>query len=194
MKTKDRILDAAITLFNKQGTSGVSTNHIAEAAGISPGNLYYHFSNKEEIIRAIFERLFADYDVTFALSNDRMPTLDDVQTLVHANFQMMWDYRFIYREIIALLRQDEILHQRYLTIRQRGYEGFHEIISVFTQAGVLIVPQDDGLVTRLADLCWLISEFWLPAIEIRGITIDQEKMQQGVALMMQVLQPYIAKT
>ncbi|MBC7871638.1 MAG: TetR/AcrR family transcriptional regulator [Chitinophagaceae bacterium] len=193
MNTKDRILDAAITLFNKQGTSGVSTNHIAESAGISPGNLYYHFSNKEEIIRAIFERLFAIYDVAFALPSNQMPMLDDVQTLVHANFQIMWDYRFIYREIIALLRQDEILHKRYLTIRQRGYEGFHEIINAFTAAGVLIVPQEDGSATRLADLCWLISEFWLPAVEVRGINIDQDQMQQGVALMMQVLQPYIAK-
>ncbi len=113
--------------------------------------------------------------------------------LVHENFQLMWDYRFIYREIIALLRQDEVLHQRYLTVRQRGYEGFHELIRAFTEAGVLVVLQDDGSITRLVNLCWLISEFWLPAVEVRGIDITQEKMQQGVALMMQVLEPYIPK-
>jgi len=138
--------------------------------------------------------LFALSDVAFALPNDRPLTLADVQMLVHENFQLMWDYRFIYREIIALLRQDEVLHQRYLTVRQRGYEGFHELIRAFTEAGVLIVSQEDGSATRLVDLCWLISEFWLPAVEVRGIDINQDQMQQGVALMMQVLEPYIPKT
>ena len=56
MPNRERILDAALALFNDSGTARISTNHIAAAAGISPGNLYYHFQNKEEIIRALFER------------------------------------------------------------------------------------------------------------------------------------------
>ncbi|MDX1994901.1 MAG: TetR/AcrR family transcriptional regulator [bacterium] len=188
-KTKDRILETAVRLFNEQGTGAVSTNHIAEAAGISPGNLYYHFRNKEEIIRAIFEKLFALWDVTFALPENQMPTLADAQALVKANFSIMWDYRFIYREIIALLRNDSELHQRYIAIRQRGYEGFREIINALGQAGVLQGVDEANTVTKLADLCWLISEFWLASVEISGAEITPQQMEHGISLMMQVLQP-----
>src|SRR5512138_823594 len=107
MKTRERILATALRLFNESGTAPVSTNHIADALGISPGNLYYHFRNKEEIIRALFEQQFALWDELYILPNERMPTLADLQQLVRATFITSWEYRFIYRELIALLRRDE---------------------------------------------------------------------------------------
>ncbi len=191
MKTKVRILDTAITLFNQQGTSAVSTNHIAEATGISPGNLYYHYLNKEEIIRAIFERLFAEWDAAFDLPIDRMPTLEDVQELVRTNFTIISAYRFIYREIIALLQGDAVLRERYIAVRQRGYEGFQQIVSALAQAGVLTGLPDAATVQHLADLCWLISEFWLPTLEVSGATVDDAQLQRGVDLMLHALQPYL---
>src|SRR5690349_13963424 len=111
MKTRERILATALQLFNASGTGAISTNHIADALGISPGNLYYHFRNKEEIIRALFEQQFARWDEGYSLPDDRMPILDDLQQLVRASFVTAWEYRFIYRELIALLRRDPQLHQ-----------------------------------------------------------------------------------
>lgn len=191
MKTRERILATALQLFNEAGTATVSTNHIAAALGISPGNLYYHFRNKEEIIRALFEQQFAGWDAIYSLPDDRMPTLVDLQQLVHATFVMGWEYRFIYRELIALLRRDEQLQQRWVAIRARGFSGFHDLVDLFVAAGVLRAPDDPAVVTRLAELCWLISEFWLASIEVSGESVDAAQMARGVALMLQVLDPFI---
>lgn len=191
MDTRERILDAALRLFNQAGTDAVSTNHIAAALGISPGNLYYHFRNKEEIIRAIFEHLFAAWDTELTLPSHRAPVLDDVQRLVHDNFKIMWDYRFVYRELAALLHHDPMLRSRYGEVRQRGFSDFRQLFAEFVAAGVLASPHGPDEVTRLAELCWLISEFWLPSIEVSGQAVDSEALHHGVELMMQVLQPYV---
>ncbi|MCU0494714.1 MAG: TetR/AcrR family transcriptional regulator [Chloroflexaceae bacterium] len=191
MTTKERILEAARRLFNAEGTAAVSTNHVAAAAGISPGNLYYHFRNKEEIIRAIFEQLSATWDSLFTLPTDRPPTLDDLQRLVANNFLVLWDYRFLYRELIALLRRDEVLQRRYQEVRQRGFTGFEELFAAFVAAGVLRQPASSTTMHQLATLCWLISEFWLPTLEVGGQVVDSPHMQEGVDLMMEVLRPYL---
>jgi AcrR family transcriptional regulator len=192
MSTRDRILATALRLFNELGTASVSTNHIAEALSISPGNLYYHFRNKEDIIRAIFEQQFAHWDVIYRLPDDRMPTLADLRRLVHDTFVMSWDYRFMYRELIALLRRDDDLNRRWIAVRARGFAGFRELIDVFVAAGVLRSPGEPAVVTRLAELCWLISEFWLASVEVSGQAVDAAQMEHGVALMFQVLEPFIS--
>jgi AcrR family transcriptional regulator len=191
MRTRDRILKMALDLFNESGTAAVSTNHIADALGMSPGNLYYHFRNKEEIIRALFEQQFAHTDAIYALPDDRLPTLSDLQGLVRITFAMAWDYRFIYRELIALLRRDDLLQRRWAEVRARGFAGFRELVALFVAAGVLRDPGDPAVVTRLAELCWLISEFWLASVEISGEQVDALQIERGIALMLQALSPYV---
>lgn len=193
LKTRDKILLKALELFNEQGERKVSTNHIAAAMGISPGNLYYHFRNKEEIIRALFEQQFARWDGDYAFPDDRLPNLGDLQQLVRTSFTTAWEYRFIYRELIALLRRDSQLHQRWVEIRARGFQGFHELFSLFVAAGVLRDPGDEAVITRLAELVWLISEFWLASVEVSGETVDAAQMEHGVLLMLQVLGPFIVE-
>ena len=191
MSTREKILDTALTLFNKNGTADVSTNHIAEAAGISPGNLYYHFHNKEEIIRELFERLFAANDQELSLPADTVPTLDDLQELARTNYKILWRYRGLYRELPALLRNDPEIKARFLAVRARGLEDFHGLIDMFVSAGVLSSPGTPEELADLAEVLWMITEFWLSSLEVSGKTVNESQMECGVQLMMQILKPYI---
>lgn len=194
MSTRDKILDTALSLFNSEGTSTVSTNHIAEAAGISPGNLYYHFRNKDEIIRELFERLFAATDEAFDLPTDRMPTLEDLQQYVRVNYKILWEYRFIYRELAALLRNDPQLKISFLVYRKRGFEGFDQLFDAFVESGVVTAPNDPEVRANLAETIWLITEFWLNSLEIGGKPVNETQMERGIGLMMQVLAPFINRS
>jgi AcrR family transcriptional regulator len=189
VKTKERILEKALHLFNEAGTSAISTNHIAEAAGISPGNLYYHFRNKEEIIRALCNQLFTTTGEMFI--PDHPPTLADVREWVRQNFIVTWQYAFVYRELPALLRQDAELATDYARVRERGYDGFHMLIRALQASGVLVSDIDPKTMTQLADLCWLITESWLTALDLQGQPATHDNMQRGIDLMLLIFQPYL---
>ena len=191
MKTKDRIINVARDLFNREGVAQISTNHIAEAVGISPGNLYYHFRNKEDIIRAICNQLFTQTGEMFQPPTDRPPTLEDVQTWVRANFEVTWEYAFVYRELPALLQQDTELASLYRATRERGYMGFRQLIAMLQEAHVLTQNLDDTTIHHLADLFWLITESWLTALELQGLAPTEDNKQRGMALMLLILKPYL---
>lgn len=191
MATREKILDTALALFNKDGTAAVSTNHIAEAAGISPGNLYYHFRNKEEIIRELFQRLYTAWDTELQVSDPNAIQLKDINHIVEANYQIIWRYRFAYRELTALLRQDAELHKGFLIVRQRGFDGFRALFNAFATANIMHMPKDPQAIEELQEIIWLISEFWVNNLEMTGRKVNEAELQRGVNLMLRVLKPYL---
>jgi len=103
---RERILEASLALFNERGTRSVTTNHIAEHLSISPGNLYYHFRNKEEIIRTI-QPLFSEAVRTaLALPDDREITAADVGRYHLAGIEAVWEFRFLTRDPQDLVVRD----------------------------------------------------------------------------------------
>ena len=94
-QTRERILETSHAMFNARGEPNVTTNHIADELEISPGNLYYHFRNKEDIVEQVFARFEARMDSTLGVPDDRLPNLEDVWMQLHLVFECMWDYRFL---------------------------------------------------------------------------------------------------
>jgi AcrR family transcriptional regulator len=191
MGTKDRIVEAARRLFNERGTAAVSTNHIAKEAGISPGNLYYHFRNKEEIVRAIFDCMVSSWEALSELPRDRTPTFADLMRILERTFSVLWEYRFFYREFVALMRRDPELGRRYRDVRERGLANTEVLLEDFVEGGILRGVGDPTVVPKLATILWLITEFWLPFAEMGEETLGPERLHEGVGLMMQVLKPYM---
>jgi len=137
--------------------------------------------------------LFAITDKELKMPEGAIPTLEHIQQIVRANYKILWQYRFVYRELAALLRNDPELRENFLTFRKRGFEGFHQLFGVFVRGGILRTSVSSETINNLAEVIWMISEFWLNSLEISGKSVDESKMQHGVELMMLVLEPYIQK-
>ncbi|CAG9623485.1 TetR/AcrR family transcriptional regulator [Sutcliffiella rhizosphaerae] len=191
-KTKERIIDTALMMFNEEGASSVSTNHIAKELGISTGNLYYYYKNKEEIIRAILEKMIQEWDVVWqAPSSTWRPTLEDLKSVIRISFQLEWKYRFFYRELIVLMKIDPKLRERHQQIQAQRMIEQKKFFQYFIESGVLSIPDDQSKVEALLTISWIISNYWLAFLETNGEEISEDKIEKGIELIMMVIQPYI---
>lgn len=167
--TKDRIVTAAVELFNASSVGAVTTNHIAAHLGISPGNLYYHFANKEEIVRAAFERMNADADGLWQTSSgDKFDPLA-LQRIVVGNLQLYARYIFFARELASLLRADKDLRDRHSEISARRMDQLVASLRPLIAAGLLRDVGDDDDLRSLAESAWMIGLFCVPYAE----TVDE---------------------
>jgi len=137
VKTRQRIKDIAVSLFNEKGATNISTVHIAEEAGISPGNLYYYFENKEHIIRSIWEEDMVPMgDNSFQWEEDAAPeeVLEHILTKISDYFLT---YRFFYTELYILLRNDSVLQEKYRQRWDRLLEKLTGFFSVWESKGYM---------------------------------------------------------
>jgi AcrR family transcriptional regulator len=156
--TKARIADAALSLFNSDGENAVTTNHIARAIGISPGNLYYHFANKGEIIAVLFDALDARFRVTLILPIDRELTIDDVLVYSRALADMIYDYRFIFEGIASFVQRSAGFQKQYSMLASDTIAQARAIYSGFVKGGFMVATQQD--IEALSDNSWLVLVYW----------------------------------
>ena len=187
--TKSVILDTAVRLFNQHGSQSVSTNRIAAEISISVGNLYYHFDNKEDIIRTLYDRMTAEVDELWSgISN---PTISRLRDIFDQQIQQMWEYRFFQRERLALLNRDSLLLKKNHGVRQRRREQIEAFMSGLINADVLSKPKDAETIQALVTAIWIISENWLAFLELEGINVDQKNIRAGADLIMRIFRPYM---
>ncbi|MBE0496636.1 MAG: TetR/AcrR family transcriptional regulator [Campylobacterales bacterium] len=176
MKTKERILETALALFNTSNTQAATTNHIAAAMGMSPGNLHYHYKNREEIIFSLYEQMHQKLfpDVAF------IPQTLQALALQHQQFALIaWEYRFFYRELLFLLSRDERLKERFKTDNLAYKHRIEIMLRTFHDKGWVHLPLEN-MVLHLSDTILLFLQFWHPFLESIGGTMDEYAIKGGV--------------
>lgn len=135
-RTAERILSTALGLFNRFGEPNVATTLIASDMGISPGNLFYHFPSKELLVNALFD---AFEERMFHL----LPAAADVKDLEHAwffmhsVFELIWEHRFIYRDLNDLLSKNRHLESQVKEVLQRQQQAFEQLLKGLQANGLL---------------------------------------------------------
>ncbi len=188
-ETQNRILDTAITLFNEHGTAAVSTNRIAESCGISKGNLHYHFKTKREIVLEIFRRIVAEMDSGW-YQDHLQPTIRHMAEMFARQVLLIYEYRFFYREMPALLRDDPQLMERNRRNRERRMVALEGFFLELDRGSALQLGGDRHLIRSLVHSTWIISDNWLNSQEFAGRILNEESVLDGYHLILDILRPY----
>src|SRR5947207_6353694 len=119
-RTAEHIIERALTLFNRLVEPNVTTGDIADELNISPGNLYYYFRNKDDIIGELYAALDAQITPLTAVPPNRLPSADDLWLLLHLLFERMWEYRFFYRDLDEITSRNRRIALRFADFNRRG--------------------------------------------------------------------------
>jgi AcrR family transcriptional regulator len=187
--TRQRILDTSLAMFNEQGEPNVTTNHIADELEISPGNLYYHFRNKDDIIEQLFQRFEERMDSALVAPEGRLPNLEDIWLQLHLVFECIWEYRFLYRDLVDILSRNRHLRLRFARILKRAAGNATTVMRGLVQAGVMRASAKE--VDSTATNILVIATFWLNYSSVRGDRDEQESIRLGIVQVMMLVSPFL---
>ncbi len=158
-RTRERIVETSLQLFNRDGAPHVTTADIAGEMGISPGNLYYHFRHKDQIIAELFAAFERRLNGLFAAPADRLADVEDLWLVLHLLFEAMWDYRFVYRDLDEMLSRDRRLHARFARLIGRGRRTVQKLCGGMIAAGTMEASESE--IAALADNVALVATYWM---------------------------------
>lgn len=188
-KTRDKLLEASLILFNERGFGAVTTASIAQKAGVLEGSLWYHFRTKKDILLAhiallqqVFEGTNLDADSSDA---------DTIIAGIFASYDVIWDFRYILRDDFgAVLDADESALQTTRLI--------NDFLDTWTE-GRIQHAQDHGILHIEADrmediseIILVIGRYWLDFSGKKYPDADSAALRlKGLRHIFTVLGPYL---
>lgn len=194
LKTKDRILQVSLQLFNERGERTVTTNHLAAELGISPGNLYYHFRNKQEIIRELMDQYQQETLDMLALPEDRAVNANDKIRYFQVLSSQLWQYRFLHRDVYHLIENNDSFRKIYPRFAGKVMQQGQRIYHAFVDAGLMQMTASE--IEALIINIWIVLTNWTNFLYMSGHLgdanyLDEKWVWQALRQMLFLEGPYL---
>ena len=193
-RTAERILEVTLELFNRFGEPNVSTTLISAELGISPGNLYYHYPAKDELINSLFDRYERSLNELLNAS-DNVRDVEDAWFFMHTLFELIWQYRFLYRDLNDLLSKNRRLETHFQFVLKNKTRSINAMLSSMGRSGALRI--DGREMEATATSMVVVLTYWLSFEYVRDPRNALEPASAQAALLrgahhvLNLLVPYL---
>jgi AcrR family transcriptional regulator len=192
MKTRDRILDVSLSLFNEEGEAAQTAVDIANALDMSPGNLYYHFKGKEPIIEALFDRFEEEMQIILGGSPGAVTSIEDNWVFVYIVLEEIYDFRFFYRNIGDMMERYPAMASRFRRILAMKRKAINEVLGSLEKRDLVHV--DKRLRDHLVKQMVATLTFWLSHDLLEGEQRDGPRLIHDTVLQFMLLVvPYMGE-
>jgi len=193
-RTRERVLETGLALFNQFGEPNVTTTMIAETMRISPGNLYYHFRNKDEIVNDIFAGFRKEVGRILVAPQGEAVSVEDVWLFLHLFFELIWKYRFLYRDLNDLMTRNRTVEIHFKTIIADLTRTIAGLAAGMAKSGEIDARSTDAapLATNLA----VVITYWLSFAYARDPRRFDESavVGEGAYQVLSMLAPHLTGT
>ena len=194
-RTAERILEVSLALFNRFGEPNVSTTLISAELGISPGNLYYHYPAKDELINSLFDRY--ERSLTDLLNaSDGVRNVEDAWFFLHTLFELLWEYRFLYRDLNDLLSKNRRLETHFQSVLKNKTRSVKALLAGMGRSGAMAIDarEVDAAATSMVVLLtyWLSFEYVRDPRNALEPHNAQAALVRGAHHVLSLLAPYLA--
>src|SRR5450830_1721363 len=195
-RTAERILEVTLALFNRFVEPNVSTTLISAELGISPGNLYYHYPAKDELINVLFDRFERALNDLLAASDD-VRNVEDAWFFLHTLFELIWQYRFLYRDLNDLLSKNRRLETHFQSVLKNKTLAVKALLDGMRRAGAVHI--DSREVETTATSMVVVLTYWLSFEYVRDPrkALEPENAQsallRGAQHVLNLLVPYLGQ-
>ena len=193
-RTAERILDVSLELLNRFGEPNVSTTLISAELGISPGNLYYHYPAKDELINGLFNRYEAELN-DLLLAADNVRHVEDAWLFFHMLFELIWRYRFLYRDLNDLLSKNRHLEKQFQSVLKHKARAVKAVLDGLTRELAMRIDQREA--ETAASAMVVVLTYWLSFEYVRDPRRALEPDHASAALsrgafhVLSLLMPYL---
>ena len=196
-RTAERILEVTLELFNRFGEPNVSTTLISSELGISPGNLYYHYPAKDELINCLFDRYEKSLSELLNAS-DGVRNVEDAWFFMHTLFELIWQYRFLYRDLNDLLSKNRRLETHFQWVLKNKTRAVKSLLDGMSRAGAVRI--DSRELEPTATSMVVVLTYWLSFEYVRDPrkALEPENAQtallRGAHHVLNLLVPYLEQS
>lgn len=193
-RTAERILEVTLDLFNRFGEPNVSTTLISAELNISPGNLYYHYPAKDELINALFDRYERALNELLQAA-DNVQNVEDAWLFFHMLFELIWQHRFLYRDLNDLLSKNRRLETHFQFVLKNKGRAVRAVLDGLSRGGAAHLQGAD--LQPVATAMVVVLTYWLSYEYVRDPRRALEPESAAAALsrgpyhVLSLLMPYL---
>jgi AcrR family transcriptional regulator len=189
-RTRARVLSESLRLFNERGEANVTTGLIAAELGMSPGNLYYHFRNKDQIVEELFARFEERIDVQPGPVSGAAEAIENLWLYLHLMLEAIWDYRFLYRNLDDLLSRNRRLREHFARNIGRKHRAVVGLCESLVEARAMRARP--AQIRALARNVLVVATYWLSFRPLMGGEGERgDDIGEGAYQVMALVAPYL---
>ena len=196
-RTAERILDVTLELFNRFGEPNVSTTLISAELTISTGNLYYHYPAKDLLVDRLFDRYEQSLGSLLKAAGD-VRDVEDAWLFFHMLFELIWQYRFLYRDLNDLLSKNRRIETHFQFVLKEKKQAVQNVLAGLgrNNAVRLTAAEAESVATAMV----VVTTYWLSYEYVRDPRHALEPENAGAALLrgashvLSLLAPYFEAT